>query len=109
MMVVVLFRPTFGRIVRNRSTEEFSGLPYVYSLMNCLICMWYGLPWVAGVVLLATVNSAGAAFQMAYVALFLLYADRDRKVRSYRPLNALFKEWEVEKKTSVKTKKIKEN
>lgn len=81
MMVVVLFRPTFGRIVRNRSTEEFSGLPYVYSLMNCLICMWYGLPWVAGVVLLATVNSAGAAFQMAYVALFLLYADRDRKIR----------------------------
>ncbi|KAG6516652.1 hypothetical protein ZIOFF_027121 [Zingiber officinale] len=74
--------PTFGRIVRNRSTQEFSGSPYVYSLMNCLICMWYGMPWVAGVVLVATVNSAGAAFQMAYVALFLFYADRTRKVRS---------------------------
>ncbi|KAG6512871.1 bidirectional sugar transporter SWEET2a-like [Zingiber officinale] len=73
--------PTFGRIVRNRSTQEFSGSPYVYSLMNCLICMWYGMPWVAGVVLVATVNSAGAAFQMAYVALFLFYADRTRKIR----------------------------
>ncbi|XP_074584818.1 bidirectional sugar transporter SWEET2a-like [Curcuma longa] len=73
--------PTFRRIVRNRSTQEFSGSPYVYSLMNCLICMWYGLPWVAGVVLVATVNSAGAAFQIVYVVLFLLYADRPRKIR----------------------------
>ncbi|XP_042381129.1 bidirectional sugar transporter SWEET2a-like isoform X2 [Zingiber officinale] len=81
MVLLVLFRPTFGRIVRNRSTQEFSGSPYVYSLMNCLICMWYGMPWVAGVVLVATVNSAGAAFQMAYVALFLFYADRTRKIR----------------------------
>ncbi|CAA6661323.1 unnamed protein product [Spirodela intermedia] len=36
--------PTFRRIVRNESTESFSGLPYIYSLLNCLICLWYGLP-----------------------------------------------------------------
>ncbi|RWW32604.1 hypothetical protein GW17_00002719, partial [Ensete ventricosum] len=45
-------------IVQNKSTEEFSGLPYIYSLLNCLICMWYGLPCVSyGVILVATVNS----------------------------------------------------
>ncbi|XP_074557995.1 bidirectional sugar transporter SWEET2a-like [Curcuma longa] len=73
--------PTFRRIVGDESTQQFSGSPYVYSLMNCLICMWYGLPCVGGVVLVATVNSAGAVFQLAYVGLFIIYADRDRKRR----------------------------
>ncbi|XP_042374496.1 bidirectional sugar transporter SWEET2a-like [Zingiber officinale] len=72
---------TFRRIIRNESTEEFSGSPYVYSLMNCLICMWYGLPCVGGVVLVATVNSAGAVFQSAYVGVFIFYADQARKLR----------------------------
>ncbi|MED6222441.1 hypothetical protein PIB30_064476 [Stylosanthes scabra] len=40
--------PTFRRIIRNGSTEMFSGLPYIYSLMNCLICMWYGMPYYLG-------------------------------------------------------------
>ncbi|KAL1299798.1 hypothetical protein AAHE18_18G133600 [Arachis hypogaea] len=39
--------PTFRRIIRNGSTEMFSGLPYIYSLMNCLICMWYGTPLIS--------------------------------------------------------------
>ncbi|XP_039144126.1 bidirectional sugar transporter SWEET2a isoform X2 [Dioscorea cayenensis subsp. rotundata] len=51
--------PTFRRIIGNKSTEQFSGLPYIYSLLNCLIVLWYGLPWVTpgGVLLVATVNS----------------------------------------------------
>ncbi|TVU34006.1 hypothetical protein EJB05_15832 [Eragrostis curvula] len=67
--------PTFKRIVRNGSTEQFSAMPYIYSLLNCLICMWYGLPFVSyGVVLVATVNSIGAAFQLAYTAVFIAFA-----------------------------------
>ncbi|KAJ3695660.1 hypothetical protein LUZ60_001037 [Juncus effusus] len=74
--------PTFKRIVRNKSTEQFSGLPYVYSLLNCLICMWYGLPIVSyGVVLVITVNSIGAVFQFTYLTLFLIYADTRRKIK----------------------------
>lgn len=78
------FRPTFKRIVQNKSTEEFSGLPYIYSLLNCLICMWYGLPCVSyGVILVATVNSVGAAFQLVYVILFIRYANSARKVNGW--------------------------
>lgn len=74
--------PTFKRILRNRSTEQFSGLPYVYSLLNCLICMWYGLPCVSyGVILVATVNSIGAVFQLVYVILFIIYSDTTRKLK----------------------------
>ncbi|XP_008784375.2 bidirectional sugar transporter SWEET2a-like isoform X2 [Phoenix dactylifera] len=74
--------PTFKRIAKNRSTEQFSGLPYVYSLLNCLICFWYGLPCVAhGVILIATVNSIGAIFQLVYVVLFIKYADKTNKLK----------------------------
>ncbi|KAJ6724672.1 RAG1-ACTIVATING PROTEIN 1 [Salix viminalis] len=75
--------PTYRRIIRNRSTEQFSGLPYIYALMNCLICMWYGTPLVsADNLLLVTVNSFGAVFQLAYTILFIIYAERRIKVRT---------------------------
>ncbi|KAL6884605.1 hypothetical protein ACP4OV_010541 [Aristida adscensionis] len=74
--------PTFRRIVRHGSTEQFSAMPYVYSLLNCLICMWYGLPFVSyGVVLVATVNSIGAAFQLAYTAVFIAFADAKHRLK----------------------------
>ncbi|GAY54982.1 hypothetical protein CUMW_160920 [Citrus unshiu] len=72
--------PTFRRIIRNHSTEEFSGLPYVYALLNCLITMWYGTPLVsADNILVTTVNSIGAAFQLVYIILFITYTEKDKK------------------------------
>ncbi|KAF8024390.1 hypothetical protein BT93_F1545 [Corymbia citriodora subsp. variegata] len=74
--------PTFRRIVRNKSTEHFSGLPYIYALLNCLICMWYGSPLVSDDNLLVmTVNSAGVVFQFVYLILFVTFADKANKVR----------------------------
>uniref|UniRef100_A0A453FAD8 Bidirectional sugar transporter SWEET n=1 Tax=Aegilops tauschii subsp. strangulata TaxID=200361 RepID=A0A453FAD8_AEGTS len=74
-------RPTFKRILKAKSTEQFDGLPYLLSLLNCFICLWYGLPWVSdGRLLVATVNGTGAAFQLAYISLFFIYAD-SRKTR----------------------------
>ena len=56
-------------------------MPYIYSLLNCLVCMWYALPFVSyGVVLVATVNTIGAAFQLAYTAVFIAYADAKNRV-----------------------------
>lgn len=76
-----VFRPTFKRILKAKSTEQFDGLPYLLSLLNCFICLWYGLPWVSdGRLLVATVNGTGAAFQLAYISLFFIYAD-SRKTR----------------------------
>lgn len=74
--------PTFRRIVRNRSTEQFSGLPYIYSLLNCLICLWYGMPLISpGIILVATVNSAGAVFQLTYIIVFISYAEKTKKIK----------------------------
>jgi len=83
--------PTFRRIVRNGSTEQFSAMPYIYSLLNCLICMWYGLPFVSyGVILVTTVNSIGAAFQLAYTAVFIAFADAKERLKVSGLLAAVF-------------------
>ncbi|KAG4947038.1 hypothetical protein JHK87_043045 [Glycine soja] len=77
----VSVRPIFRRIIKNGSTKMFSGLPYIYSLLNCLICLWYGTPLISpDNLLVTTVNSIGAAFQLVYI-LFLMYAEKARKVR----------------------------
>ncbi|KAK8678139.1 hypothetical protein V6N13_143649 [Hibiscus sabdariffa] len=39
--------PTFRRIIRNGSTEQFSGMFHIYAFLNCLICLWYGMPLVS--------------------------------------------------------------
>ncbi|KAK8608120.1 hypothetical protein V6N13_023551 [Hibiscus sabdariffa] len=83
--------PTFRRIVRNGSTEQFSGMPYIYALLNCLICLWYGIPIVSpGIILVATVNSIGAAFQLVYIVIFIAYAERRTKLKMFGFLVSVF-------------------
>ncbi|KAL2943367.1 Bidirectional sugar transporter SWEET2 [Bienertia sinuspersici] len=83
--------PTFRRIIRNGSTEEFSGLPYIYTLLNCLICAWYGSPFVSiDNTLIVTVNSIGAIFQLVYISLFIANAERMRKMKMLGLLAAVF-------------------
>ncbi|XP_065878865.1 bidirectional sugar transporter SWEET2a-like [Euphorbia lathyris] len=74
--------PTFRRIIRSQSTEQFSGLPYIYALLNCLICFWYGTPIVSpGIILVATVNSVGAVFQLIYLSIFIWHAEQSKKIK----------------------------
>ncbi|KAH9749239.1 Bidirectional sugar transporter SWEET2a [Citrus sinensis] len=83
--------PTFRRILRNKSTEQFSGLPYICSLLNCLITLWYGMPLVSpGIILVATVNSVGAVFQLIYVSIFISYAEKAIKLKISGLLIAVF-------------------
>lgn len=83
--------PTFRRIIRNQSIEHFSGLPYIYALLNCLICTWYGTPLISyDNVLVMTVNSIGAVFQISYIILYIIYADKDKKMKMLGLLLAVF-------------------
>lgn len=85
LFAIVLFVspiPTFRRIIRSKSTEQFSGLPYIYGLLNCLICLWYGMPIVSpGIIHIATVNSVGAIFQSVYLIIYIIHAEKAKKVK----------------------------
>lgn len=83
--------PAFRRIIRNQSTEDFSGFPYLYALLNCLICAWYGTPFMSDDnVLVTTVNSIGAVFQLTYMIIFIAYAEKAKKLRMFGLLLAVF-------------------
>jgi solute carrier family 50 protein (sugar transporter) len=64
---------TFWRIVKSKSTEEFEPAPYVLTLLNTLLWLYYGVTKPDGL-LVATVNGFGAVMQTIYVVLFLVYA-----------------------------------
>lgn len=83
--------PTFRRIIRSKSTEQFSGQPYIYALLNCLLCLWYGLPIVSpNIIHIATVNSIGAAFQFVYIIIFIVFAEKRKKMNMIGLLLAVF-------------------
>lgn len=71
---------TFMRIIKKKSTEEFSGIPYVMTLLNCLLSAWYGMPFVSEHnMLVSTINATGAAIESIYVLIFLMYAPKKDK------------------------------
>jgi solute carrier family 50 protein (sugar transporter) len=75
---------TFSRIIKNKSTEQFSGVPYVSALMNCLLSAWYGLPFVSPHnLLVSTIDGTGIAIELIYVLLFLFYAPKKIKTKIF--------------------------
>ncbi|PHT29907.1 Bidirectional sugar transporter SWEET1b [Capsicum baccatum] len=73
---------TFKRIIKNKSTEKFSGIPYIMTFLNCLLSAWYGLPFItSNNILITTINGAGAAIELIYVIIFFLYAPNKQKVK----------------------------
>lgn len=73
---------TFKRIIRKKSTEQFSCIPYVITLLNCLLSMWYGLPFVSpNNVLVVYVSSIGGVLEAIYVLIFLIFAPKKEKAK----------------------------
>ncbi|CAD6228883.1 unnamed protein product [Miscanthus lutarioriparius] len=79
----ILCSVTFWRIIRKRSTEDFSGVPYNMTLLNCLLSAWYGLPFVSpNNILVSTINGTGSVIEAIYVVIFLIFAvDRRARLR----------------------------
>ncbi|KAL3638884.1 Bidirectional sugar transporter sweet1 [Castilleja foliolosa] len=68
--------------MKKKSTEQFSGVPYVMTLLNCLLSAWYGLPFVSpNNMLVSTINGTGAVIESIYVLIFLIYAPKKEKVK----------------------------
>ncbi|XP_021898517.1 bidirectional sugar transporter SWEET1-like [Carica papaya] len=75
---------TFKRIMQNKSTEQFSGIPYVMALLNCLFAAWYGLPFISkNNILVATINGTGTVIEAIYILLFLIFAPKKEKAKIF--------------------------
>lgn len=71
------FRPTFRRIWKSRSVEQFPVAPYLATLMNCLLWVLYGLPLVhPHSMLVITINGCGLLIELSYVVIYLCFSSR---------------------------------
>ncbi|CAA6665764.1 unnamed protein product [Spirodela intermedia] len=74
--------PTFVTICKKKSVEQFSAIPYLATLLNCMLWVVYGLPWVhPHSILVITINGAGLVIELTYVLLFLLYSQGRTRLR----------------------------
>ncbi|CAK9310875.1 unnamed protein product [Citrullus colocynthis] len=72
--------PTFIQIWKKRSVEQYSPVPYLATLINCMMWTLYGLPMVhPGSLLVVTINGSGVVIELVYIILFLIYADGKKK------------------------------
>ncbi|OMO81552.1 SWEET sugar transporter [Corchorus olitorius] len=73
--------PTFYRICKNKSVEEFQPYPYIATVLNCFMWIFYGLPLVVkDNIFVTTINGVGLAIELIYLAIYCYYAN-DRKKR----------------------------
>jgi len=77
-----LCRVTFKRVIRKKSTEEFSCIPYIIALMNSLLYTWYGLPIISNKwenFPLVTVNGVGVLFELSYILIYFWFSSPKAK------------------------------
>lgn len=75
--------PTFYRMIKTNSVEELKPEYNLATTMSCLFWVFYGMPFIhPRSVLVATAYGIVLAIQLAYLFIFLLYAN-DNKRRMY--------------------------
>lgn len=76
LCIYTFFRLTFARVMRKKSTEEFSCIPYIIALLNCLLYTWYGLPVVSyrwENFPVVTINGLGILLEFSFILIYFWF------------------------------------
>ncbi|KAB1216190.1 Bidirectional sugar transporter NEC1 [Morella rubra] len=71
--------PTFYRICKRKSTEEFQSLPYSVALFSAMLTLYYAFLKTSAL-LLITINCIGIAIESIYLAMYMIYAPGRAKI-----------------------------
>ncbi|EOA22771.1 hypothetical protein CARUB_v10003485mg [Capsella rubella] len=72
--------PTFVGIVKKKSVEAYSPIPYLATLINCMVWVLYGLPKVhPDSTLVLTINGTGIAIEIVFLAIFFIYCGHKKQ------------------------------
>ncbi|WCJ26544.1 Bidirectional sugar transporter SWEET4 [Euphorbia peplus] len=74
--------PTFVDIWKKKSVEQYSPMPYLATLVNCMVWILYGLPMVnPNSILVITINGIGTTLELTYVLLFIVFSDNKKRLK----------------------------
>ncbi|XP_071693506.1 bidirectional sugar transporter SWEET14-like [Rutidosis leptorrhynchoides] len=79
-MVFLSPLPTFYKIYKKKSTEEFQSVPYVVGLFSAMLWIYYAL-LKSNVMLLITINTVGCFINTFYICIFLIYAPKKARMQ----------------------------
>jgi solute carrier family 50 protein (sugar transporter) len=71
--------PTFYKICKAKSTGQYSALPYVATLLNCMLWTFYGSGAVSGLIFVVSINVAGLIMEGCYVTIHLLFGSHNSR------------------------------
>lgn len=84
-------RPTFYRIWKKGDVEDFSPIPYLATVMNCMLWVFYGFPIVhPHSLLVLTINGIGLVVELIYLCMYFTYSSKRQKVSLSPPLLTVF-------------------
>ncbi|KAG0480744.1 hypothetical protein HPP92_011300 [Vanilla planifolia] len=74
--------PTFVKIFKNKAVEQFSPIPYLATLLNCMLWVFYGLPIVhPNSILVVTINGIGTFLEAIYISIFFIYSPKELRMK----------------------------
>ncbi|KAG5230136.1 hypothetical protein OIU77_007723 [Salix suchowensis] len=74
--------PTFVKIIKEKAVKDFKSDPYVATLLNCAMWIFYGLPLIThNNTLVVTINGIGFVIECIYVAIFFIFSPGKKKTR----------------------------
>lgn len=74
-------RPTFIKIWKAKSVQDFKPDPYVITILNCAMWSFYGMPFVSkNNILVLTINGIGFFIEILYTLIFLVYSTWSKRV-----------------------------
>ncbi|CAN4099323.1 unnamed protein product [Withania somnifera] len=80
ILLYVVCRPTFLKIVKAKSVMEFKPDPYVATILNCAVWVFYGMPFVhPDSLLVVTINGFGLGIELIYVSIFFIFSDWSKR------------------------------
>ncbi|CAM0948728.1 unnamed protein product [Alopecurus aequalis] len=74
--------PTVWKIIKRKDVEEFLPDPYLATLLNCMLWVFYGLPIVhPNSILVVTINGVGLVVEAIYLIIFFIYSPNKKRLR----------------------------
>ncbi|GAB2214245.1 hypothetical protein Droror1_Dr00018586 [Drosera rotundifolia] len=77
---------TFARVIRKKSTEEFSCVPYIIALLNSLFYSWYGSPVVSHGwqnFPIITIDGTGVVLELCFISIYFWFCPPKMKIRVF--------------------------